>query len=213
MDNTRRSRRIIQEVGKQWNESRTTSTGSGWGLTQRNMETSGALPRARIAEVPFSSAADVDKAVVAANAAFEDWRCTPPLTRARYLFKLKNCFEEAFEDISRTLVTEEGKTIDEARGEVRRMIENVEHATGITTLMPGYNLEDIATGIDCTAERQPMGVFGAIVPFNFPAMVPWWFLPYAVAAGNTFIVKPSEQVPMTQTRIFEASRSAASPKA
>jgi len=158
----------------------------------------------KIAEVPFSSAADVDKAVVAANAAFEDWRCTPPLTRARYLFKLKNCFEEAFEDISRTLVTEEGKTIDEARGEVRRMIENVEHATGITTLMPGYNLEDIATGIDCTAERQPMGVFGAIVPFNFPAMVPWWFLPYAVAAGNTFIVKPSEQVPMTQTRIFQA---------
>ena len=158
----------------------------------------------KIAEAPFSTAADVDKAVRAANEAFEDWRCTPPLTRARHLFKLRDCFENAFEDIARTLVTEEGKTIDEARGEVRRMIENVEHATGITTLMTGYNLEDIAHGIDCTAERQPIGAFGAIAPFNFPAMVPWWFLPYAVAAGNTFIVKPSEQVPMTQTRIFEA---------
>ncbi len=158
----------------------------------------------KIAEVPYSTTADVDKAVRAAAEAYEDWRCTPPLTRARYLFKLRDCFENSFEDIARTLVTEEGKTLDEARGEVRRMLENVEHATGITTLMTGYNLEDIASGIDCTAERQPMGVFGAIVPFNFPAMVPWWFLPYAVASGNTFIVKPSEQVPMTQTRIFEA---------
>ena len=100
-----------------------------------------------------------------------------PAHKSTVSFKLKNCFEEAFEDISRTLVTEEGKTIDEARGEVRRMIENVEHATGITTLMPGYNLEDIATGIDCTAERQPMGVFGAIVPFNFAAWFPGGFFP------------------------------------
>ncbi len=158
----------------------------------------------KIGEVPFCPAADIDKAVQAAKAAYWEWRCTPPLTRARYFFKLKNLFEEAFEDISRTLVTEEGKTLDESRGEVRRMIENVEHATGVTTLMTGYNLEDIAQGIDCTAERQPIGVFGAIAPFNFPAMVPWWFLPYAVVSGNTYIVKPSEQVPMTQTRIFEA---------
>jgi len=158
----------------------------------------------KIGKVPHSTAADMDKAVKAAKDAYWEWRCTPPLTRARYLFKLKNLLEDAFEDISRALVREEGKTLDESRGEVRRMIENVEHATGVTTLMAGYNLEDIAHGIDCTAERQSIGVFGAIAPFNFPAMVPWWFLPYAIVCGNTYIVKPSEQVPMTQTRIFEA---------
>jgi malonate-semialdehyde dehydrogenase (acetylating)/methylmalonate-semialdehyde dehydrogenase len=157
----------------------------------------------KIAQVPFSTAAEVDKAVEAAQAAYWEWRCTPPLTRARYLFRLKERFEENFEDIARTLVTEEGKTIDESRGEVRRMIENVEHATGVTTMMTGYCLEDIARNIDCSAERQPLGVFGCIAPFNFPAMVPWWFLPYALVSGNTYIVKPSEQVPMTQTRIFE----------
>jgi malonate-semialdehyde dehydrogenase (acetylating) / methylmalonate-semialdehyde dehydrogenase len=157
----------------------------------------------KIAEVPYSTAEDIDRAVQAAREAYWDWRCTPPLSRARYFFKLKELFEKSFEDIARTLVTEEGKTLDESRGEVRRMIENVEHATGVTTMMTGYNLEDIAQGIDCTAERQPMGVFGVIAPFNFPAMVPWWFLPYAVVCGNTYVVKPSEQVPMTQTRIFE----------
>lgn len=158
----------------------------------------------KIAQVPFSTADELDKAVQAAKAAYPEWRTTPPLTRARYLFRLKEAFEESFEDIAKTLVTEEGKTIDESRGEVRRMIENVEHATGVTTMMTGYCLEDIAQDIDCTAERQPMGVFGCIAPFNFPAMVPWWFLPYALVTGNTYIVKPSEQVPMTQTRIFEA---------
>lgn len=157
----------------------------------------------KIAQVPFSTAAEVDKAVEAAKAVYWEWRCTPPLTRARYLFRLKERFEENFEDIARTLVTEEGKTIDESRGEVRRMIENVEHATGVTTMMTGYCLEDIARNIDCSAERQPLGVFGCIAPFNFPAMVPWWFLPYALVTGNTYVVKPSEQVPMTQTRIFE----------
>ncbi len=157
----------------------------------------------KIAQVPFSTEAEVDKAVKAAQAAFAEWRNTPPLTRARYLFRLKEAFENSFEDIAKTLVTEEGKSIDESRGEVRRMIENVEHATGVTTMMTGYCLEDIAHDIDCTAERQPIGVFGCIAPFNFPAMVPWWFMPYAVVSGNTYIVKPSEQVPMTQTRIFE----------
>jgi malonate-semialdehyde dehydrogenase (acetylating)/methylmalonate-semialdehyde dehydrogenase len=157
----------------------------------------------KIAEVPYSTAAELDRAVEAAKAAFPEWRHTPPLTRARYLFRLKELFEENFEDIARVLVTEEGKTIDESRGEVRRMIENLEHATGVTTIMTGYSMEDIADGIDCNAERMPMGVFGCIAPFNFPAMVPYWFMPYAVVTGNTYIVKPSEQVPMTQTRIFE----------
>ena len=157
----------------------------------------------KIAEVPYSTAGDLDRAVKAAVAAFPEWRETPMLTRARYLFRLKEAFEDNFEEIARTLTREQGKVIDEARGEVRRMIENVEHATGVSTLMCGYTLEDIAKEIDCYGHRQPIGVFGCIVPYNFPAMVPWWFLPYAVVSGNTFVVKPSEQVPMTQTKIFE----------
>jgi malonate-semialdehyde dehydrogenase (acetylating)/methylmalonate-semialdehyde dehydrogenase len=156
-----------------------------------------------IARVPLGTRADVDSAAAAARRAFGEWRETPPLTRARYLFRLKEAFEEAFEDIARVLTTEQGKCIDEARGEVRRMIENTEHATGVTTLMAGYTMEDVATGIDCSAQRQPIGVFAAVGPYNFPAMVPWWFLPYALVTGNTFVVKPSEQVPMTQSRIFE----------
>lgn len=157
----------------------------------------------KISQVPYSTKDDVDDAVRAAKEAFWGWRTTPPLTRARYLFRLKELFEENFEDIARVLVTEMGKAIDESRGEVRRMIENCEHATGVTTMMTGYCMEDIAKDIDCYAERQPMGVFGCIGPFNFPAMVPWWFMPYAVVTGNTYVLKPSEQVPMTQSRIFE----------
>jgi len=157
----------------------------------------------KIATVPYGTKEDVDLAVKAAKAAYPEWRQTPPLSRARYLFRLKEAFEENFEDIARVLTTEQGKAIDESRGEVRRMIENVEHATGVTTLMCGYTLEDIAQEIDCYGHRQPMGVFAGIVPFNFPGMVAWWFLPYALVTGNTFIVKPSEQVPMTQTKIFE----------
>jgi malonate-semialdehyde dehydrogenase (acetylating)/methylmalonate-semialdehyde dehydrogenase len=157
----------------------------------------------KIASVAYSTKAEVDLAVAAAKAAFWEWRETPPLSRARYLFRLKDAFEENFEEIARTLTREQGKAIDESRGEVRRMIENVEHATGVTTLMCGYTLEDIATGIDCYGHRQPLGVFAAIVPYNFPAMVAWWFLPYALVCGNTFVVKPSEQVPMTQSKIFE----------
>lgn len=157
----------------------------------------------KIAQVPYSTAADVDDAVQAAATAFEEWRETPALTRSRYLFRIRDAFEDAFEEIAETLTTEQGKTIDEARGEVRRMIENVEHSTAATTLQSGYCLEDIARGIDCAGYRQPIGVFAGIVPYNFPAMVPWWFLPYAVVTGNTYVVKPSEQVPMTQTKIFE----------
>ena len=157
----------------------------------------------KIATVPFGTAQDVDRAVQAAKAAYTEWRETPPLTRARYLFRLKDAFEDNFEEIARVLTTEQGKAIDESRGEVRRMIENIEHATGVTTLMCGYTLEDIAKGIDCYGHRQPLGVFAAIVPYNFPGMVPWWFLPYALVTGNTFIVKPSEQVPMTQNKIFQ----------
>jgi malonate-semialdehyde dehydrogenase (acetylating)/methylmalonate-semialdehyde dehydrogenase len=185
---------IIQNyINDEWVDSQSDVTGDVWNPAKGE----------KIAVVPYGNRADVDKAVEAAKAAFPAWRKTPPLTRARYLFRLKDAFEENFEDIAKILTREQGKVIDEARGEVRRMIENVEHATGVTTLMTGYTLEDIATGIDCYGHRQPMGVFAAIVPYNFPAMVAWWFLPYAIVAGNTYVVKPSEQVPMTQTKIME----------
>jgi malonate-semialdehyde dehydrogenase (acetylating)/methylmalonate-semialdehyde dehydrogenase len=180
-------------INGEWVESKSTTFGDVWNPARGE----------KIARVAYGTRQDVDQAVKAARAAFTEWRATPPLSRARYLFRLKDAFEDNFEDIARVLTTEQGKVIDEARGEVRRMIENVEHATGVTTLMCGYALEDIAKDIDCAGYRQPLGVFAAIAPYNFPAMVPWWFLPYAIVSGNTFVLKPSEQVPMTQTRIFE----------
>ncbi len=156
-----------------------------------------------VARVPLSTEDEVNRAVAAAKAAFQEWRETPPMVRARYMFRLKALMEERFEDLARTIVQEHGKILDEARGEVRRAIENVEAAAGIPSLMMGYNAEDIAVGIDEECIRQPIGVFAAIAPFNFPAMVPFWFLPYAVATGNTYIVKPSEVCPVSQNRLFE----------
>ena len=155
-----------------------------------------------IARVPLSNAADVDRVVKAAQAAFEGWRRTPATERIQYLFKLKLLLEENFEDIARTITLEAGKTIGEARGELRRGIENVECATGIPSLAMGYNLEDIASGIDEMMIRQPLGVVAAIVPFNFPGMIPLWFLPYAIACGNCFVLKPSERVPLTMQKVF-----------
>jgi malonate-semialdehyde dehydrogenase (acetylating)/methylmalonate-semialdehyde dehydrogenase len=156
-----------------------------------------------IGRVPLSTPDEVGTAIRAAKDAFWEWRETPPLTRARYMFTLKDLMEEHFEELSRVIVEEEGKCIDEARGETRRAIEQIEVAAGIPSLMMGYNLEDIAVGIDEYVVRQPLGVFCAVAPFNFPLMVPLWFWPYAVACGNTYIVKPSEQVPLTQSRLFE----------
>ena len=185
--------KIKNYINGEWVDSKSEISGDVWNPATGE----------KIATVGYGNRQDVDQAVKAAKEAFPEWRETPPLSRARYLFRHKDAFEENFEEIARTLTTEQGKAIDESRGEVRRMIENVEHATGVTTLMTGYTLEDIAKGIDCYGHRQPLGVFAAIVPYNFPAMVAWWFLPYAIVAGNTFVVKPSEQVPMTQTKIFE----------
>ena len=156
-----------------------------------------------IGKVPISNAEDVEKAVEAAREAFPRWRRTTPLARARYFFRLKELLEENFEEISRIGVMEHGKIIDESRGETRRGIENVEVATGIPSLMMGYNLEDIARGIDEYVIRQPLGVFACIAPFNFPFMVPLWFMPYAVATGNTYIIKPSPWTPISQTKLFE----------
>lgn len=156
-----------------------------------------------IGRVPLSTLEEVDEAVKAAKEAFWEWRRTTPLARARYFFRLKELLEEHFEELSRIQTMEHGKTIDESRGETRRGIENVEVATGIPSLMMGYNLEDAAAGLDEYVIRQPIGVFCCIAPFNFPFMIPLWFMPYAVACGNTYIVKPSEQAPLSQSRLFE----------
>jgi malonate-semialdehyde dehydrogenase (acetylating) / methylmalonate-semialdehyde dehydrogenase len=157
-----------------------------------------------LARVPLSGAHDVDAAVRAAAAAFPAWRATPPQERARYFFKLRQLLDEHRDELARIIVTEMGKTLDDAKGEVQRGIENVETACGIPTLMMGYGLEDgAAKGIDEEVIYQPLGVFAAITPFNFPFMIAFWFLPYAVACGNTFVLKPSEQDPMVQQRVFE----------
>jgi malonate-semialdehyde dehydrogenase (acetylating)/methylmalonate-semialdehyde dehydrogenase len=158
---------------------------------------------ATIATVPLSGAADVDAAVAAARAAFPGWRSTPSIERARMLFTLREKLLRDAERLARSVTTEMGKTLPDARAEVSRAIEMVECACAIPTTMQGRNLEDVSRGIDCETYRQPIGVFAAIVPFNFPAMVPMWFLPFAIACGNTFILKPSEQVPQTQSLFFE----------
>src|SRR2546422_9594039 len=165
----------------------------------------------QLGRVPFSGARAVSEAVAAAKAEFLKWRGVPPVVRARYLFKLKSLLEQHFDDIAATVTRENGKTLDEAKGSVRRGIENIEHACGIPTLMMGKTLEDVAAGIDCEYVRQPLGVFAAVTPFNFPAMVPCWFWPYAIATGNAFILKPSEQVPFAPTRIVELAHEAGVP--
>jgi len=156
-----------------------------------------------LAEVPLSGAADVARAVEAAAAAFPEWRRTPAEERIQYLFALKHLFEAHRDELARLITMENGKTLAESHGELRRAIENIEVACGIPTLMQGYNLEDVARGIDEHMIRQPLGVVAAITPFNFPVMVPFWFLPYAIACGNTFVLKPSEKVPLSITRAFE----------
>jgi malonate-semialdehyde dehydrogenase (acetylating)/methylmalonate-semialdehyde dehydrogenase len=156
-----------------------------------------------IAKTPLSTRADLDAAVQAALRAFPAWRDTPVVARARKMFRFVELLEKHFEEIARTVTTEHGKTIDEARGSVRRGIECVEVACGAPSLMMGYSLEQIATNVDSTVFRQPIGVVAAIAPFNFPAMVPLWFLPFAVATGNCIIVKPSEQVPLSMRTMFK----------
>src|SRR5437867_5760273 len=156
-----------------------------------------------IARTPLSNAEEVDAAVQAAARAFRGWSETPVVVRARAMFRFVRLLEEQFEDLARTVTTEHGKTLDEARGSVRRGIECVEVACGAPSLMQGTGLEDIAAGIDCHVVRQPIGVCAAIAPFNFPAMVPMWFLPFAIVTGNTFVLKPSEQVPFSMRRMME----------
>jgi malonate-semialdehyde dehydrogenase (acetylating)/methylmalonate-semialdehyde dehydrogenase len=156
-----------------------------------------------IARTPLCTAGDVAVAVQAATRAFPAWRETPPVARARSLFKLKTALECHFEELARLVTTENGKTLDEARGSVRRGIECVEVACGAPSLMMGMALENVAPGIDSCLVRQPVGACAVIAPFNFPAMVPLWFLPFAIVAGNTVVLKPSEQVPLSMRRVVE----------
>jgi malonate-semialdehyde dehydrogenase (acetylating)/methylmalonate-semialdehyde dehydrogenase len=167
----------------------------------------------KIAEVVLTSKEVVAEAVQAGQNAFRDWRVMPVLDRVQYLFKLKILLEEHLEEIAKIITNESGKTYKESIGELRRGIENVEVACGMPSLIQGYNNEDIASGVDEHMFRQPLGVVTAITPFNFPAMIPLWFLPYAVATGNTFILKPSEKVPMTTAKLFELIEQAGFPKA
>jgi malonate-semialdehyde dehydrogenase (acetylating) / methylmalonate-semialdehyde dehydrogenase len=164
-----------------------------------------------IARARNSTPAEVRSAIDAAKEAYPAWRRTPPVTRARYLFALQQLLEAHFEELSRVQTQEHGKCIDESRGETRRGIENVEVACGIPTLMMGYNLEDIASGIDEYVIRQPLGVFGVIGPFNFPFMIPLWSAPYAIATGNTVVVKPSPEVPLSQMKLAELVEEAGIP--
>ncbi len=156
-----------------------------------------------LTRVPLSTNSDVDTAAKAAAAAFMSWRRVPPTERVQYLFKLKFLLEDHLDELARTITLECGKTIAESKAEWRRAIENVEVACGIPMLMQGYNLEDVARGIDEIMIRQPVGVTAIIAPFNFPGMIPFWFMPYAIACGNTCIVKPSEKVPVTLHKVFE----------
>ena len=165
-----------------------------------------------VARTPISSKVDVDAAVQSAAEAFPGWRRTPAGERIQYLFKLKVLLEDHIDELARIVTLENGKTCGEAKAELRRGIENVEVACGIPTMMQGYNLEDITPGVDEMLIRQPLGVVAAIAPFNFPAMIPFWFLPYAIACGNTFVLKPSERVPMSMRRVYELLEQTGLPK-
>src|SRR5271166_904348 len=165
-----------------------------------------------VARTPASTKADVDAAVQSAADAFPAWRRTPPGERIQYLFKLKYLLDQHIDELARIITLENGKTVGEAKAEIRRGIENVEVACGIPLMMQGYNLEDVTPGVDETLIRQPLGVVAAITPFNFPAMIPFWFLPYAIACGNTFVLKPSERVPLTVRRTMELIEQTGLPK-
>jgi malonate-semialdehyde dehydrogenase (acetylating)/methylmalonate-semialdehyde dehydrogenase len=156
-----------------------------------------------LAECPDSSPDDIQRAVKAASKAYLEWRQTPVMSRTRYLMTFKNLLEDKFEDLSKLVVKEAGKTLDEARGEVRRGLESIEFAFSVPSLMTGFKVEDISSGIDETAESQPVGVFAMLAPFNFPFLVPMWFLPVAIACGNTMVVKPSPTTPLSMDYVFK----------
>lgn len=164
-----------------------------------------------IAATPVGTAADVEAAVAAAWEAFPGWAAAPPVDRAAVFFRAKSLLEHEFENIATIISTEHGKTLAEARGDLRRGIQMVEYACGVPTLLMGEALLNVARGIDCEAVRFPVGVCVGVVPFNFPAMVPLWMFPLAIACGNTFVLKPSEKVPLTAIRLAEIFEEAGLP--
>lgn len=184
--------KLLNYVNGAWRES----------AAERYLEVRNPATDEVLATVPLTPPGEVDEAARLALAAFPAWRRTPAPTRIQYLFKLKALMEEHFDDLSRSVTIENGKNLADARGEIRRAIENVEVACGIPTMMMGDFSEDIARGIDEYMIRQPVGVAAIISPFNFPGMIPFWYLPYAIACGNTVIVKPSERCPITMQKVF-----------
>jgi malonate-semialdehyde dehydrogenase (acetylating) / methylmalonate-semialdehyde dehydrogenase len=186
-------RTMANHIGGEWRAS-----SGGETLVSRNPATADPL-----AHVPLSTAADVDAAVRAARDALPAWRATSPMARARAVMELRAKLVAHRDELARIVTTDMGKTLEDASGEVGRGIESVESATAVPHLLKGENLEGVATGVDVELVRQPVGVVAAITPFNFPAMIPLWFLPFAVACGNTFVLKPSERDPLASERIVE----------
>lgn len=193
---------LLNYVGGAWQKSHSEAR-----LEVRNPATA-----ATMAFVPLSAKEEVDAAVQAGVTAFREWRNTPVVDRIQPLFKVKRLLEDNIEELARTITNEAGKTYAESVAEMRRGIENVEVAIGTPMMMQGTNNEDIARGIDEHMIRQPLGVVAAITPFNFPGMIPLWYLPYAVATGNCFLLKPSEKVPMTTQLLFRLLEQAGFPK-
>ena len=194
--------RVLNYVDGEWCEPQAT------GLVDVINPATGEL----LGKTPLSTAAEVDKAVAAASAALPAWRRTPAGERVQYLFKLKWLLDENIDEISRCITLECGKTFEESKAEMRRAIENVEIAAGIPILSQGVISEDIAPGIDEIMLRQPVGVCAAICPFNFPGMIVFWYLPYALACGNTYVIKPSEKVPLTMQLVVRLMEQTGLPK-
>ena len=186
-------RTLANHIGGTWTPSTTTQT-----LEDRDPATGDLL-----ALVPLSTSADVDAAVTAARAAATEWRRVSPIVRARAVARLRDILDEHRDEIAELVTRDMGKTLPDATAEVTRGIESCEAAVAMPHLLKGENLEGVATGLDVEMVRQPVGVVAAITPFNFPAMIPLWFMPWALAAGNAFILKPSEQDPLAGERIIE----------
>ena len=165
-----------------------------------------------IAQCPVGGAAEANAAVAAAHAAFPAWSETPAVERARVFFRYRQLIEQNYDALCATVSREHGKTLAEARGDVHRGIENIEYACGVPTLLFGDTLENLARSVDCETLHQPLGVCVGITPFNFPAMVPLWMFPLAIACGNTFVLKPSEKVPLTAVILAELLEKAGLPK-
>jgi malonate-semialdehyde dehydrogenase (acetylating)/methylmalonate-semialdehyde dehydrogenase len=157
-----------------------------------------------LGKVPFSTKEEVAKAAESGERAFESWRLVPMDGRAKYLFRLKQVMEDHLEELAELNTRNHGKTLEESRGDLRRTIENVDAAIAVAyTLSKGTNLDQIATGIDGKVSKEPLGVFAIVCPFNFPLMIPFWFLPYAIVLGDTVVVKPSEITPLPMQRVAE----------